>query len=57
MEKIETFLSEDVVVKKRRLRMVVSILVGVVLLHVAGAIVAGVFIVARYIFPRRRISW
>jgi len=51
MEKIETFLSEDAVVKKRRLRMVVSILVGVVLLHVAGAIVAGVFIVARYIFP------
>ncbi|MFZ9964786.1 MAG: hypothetical protein ACO3GO_06215 [Terrimicrobiaceae bacterium] len=51
MEKIEILLNEDAGAKKRRLRMVVSILIGVVLLHVAAGVVAGIFIVAKYIFP------
>lgn len=51
MAKIETLLSEDEVVRKRRIRMVVSIIIGVILLHVAAGVVAGIFIVARYIFP------
>ncbi len=51
MAKIERLLSEDALVKKRRIRMVVSIIIGVILLHVAAGVVAGVFIVARYIFP------
>jgi hypothetical protein len=51
MAKIESLLSEDAVIRKRRIRMVVSIIIGVVLLHLAGGIVAGVFIVAKYIFP------
>jgi hypothetical protein len=51
MAGFESILSEDPELKKRRLRMVVSILIGVVLLHVAAGVVAGIFIVARYIFP------
>lgn len=51
MAGIESLLSEDSGAKKRRIRMVVSILIGVVLLHVAAGVVAGIFIVAKYIFP------
>ena len=51
MAKIESLLSEDALVRKRRIRMVVSIIIGVVLLHVAAGVLAGIFIVARYIFP------
>jgi hypothetical protein len=51
MAEIESLLSENAVVKKRRIRMLISIIVGVILLHVAGGIVAGIFIVAKYIFP------
>ena len=51
MAKIESLLSEDELVRKRRIRMVVSIIIGVILLHVAAGVVAGIFIVARYIFP------
>lgn len=51
MAGIESLLSEDAGAKKRRLRMVISILIGVVLLHVAAGVVAGIFIVAKYIFP------
>lgn len=51
MAAVESFLSEDANAKKRRLRMIVSILIGVVLLHVAAGVVAGIFIVAKYIFP------
>lgn len=51
MASFESILSEDAGVKKRRLRMLLSILIGVILLHVAAGLVAGVFIVAKYIFP------
>ena len=51
MAKIESLLSEDALVRKRRIRMVFSIIIGVILLHVAAGVVAGIFIVARYIFP------
>jgi len=51
MAAVESFFSEDANAKKRRLRMIVSILIGVVLLHVAAGVVAGIFIVAKYIFP------
>ena len=51
MAGFESILREDPEAKKRRLRMVISILIGVVLLHVAGGVGAGIFIVARYIFP------
>lgn len=51
MAKIESLLGEAADVRKRRYRMVVSIIIGVILLHVAGGVVAGVFIVAKYIFP------
>ena len=51
MAGFESILREDPEAKKRRIRMVLSILLGVVLLHVAGGVVAGIFIVAKYIFP------
>lgn len=51
MAGFESILSEDAGAKKRRLRMLVSILIGVVLLHVGAGVVAGIFIVAKYIFP------
>lgn len=51
MAAIESFLSEDDAAKKRRRTTIISILLGVVLLHVAGGVVAGIFIVAKYIFP------
>jgi hypothetical protein len=51
MAAIESLLSEDAGAKKRRIRMVISILIGVLLLHVAAGVIAGIFIVAKYIFP------
>ena len=56
MAEIESLLSEDANVKKRRIRMLVSIIIGVVLLHVAAGVVAGIFIVAKYIFLLLRTS-
>ena len=51
MAAIESLLSESAGAKKRRVRMVISILIGVLLLHVAAGVIAGIFIVAKYIFP------
>ena len=51
MAAIESLLSEGAGAKKRRIRMVISILIGVLLLHVAAGVIAGIFIVAKYIFP------
>jgi len=51
MAAIEAFLSESTAAKKRRWAMLGSILVGVLVLHAAAAVVAGVFVVAKYIFP------
>lgn len=48
---IESLISESRDARKKRWATVVSILVGVLLLHVAAGVVAGVFIVAKYIFP------
>ncbi len=48
---IESLISESSAAKKKRWATVVSILIGVLLLHVAAGVVAGVFIVAKYIFP------
>jgi len=51
MAGIETFLSEDAVAKKRRRKLILTILLGVLILHLAGGIIAGVVVVAKYIFP------
>lgn len=51
MAAVETFLSEDAQAKKRRRKLLLAILIGVVTIHLAGGIVAGVIVVARYIFP------
>jgi hypothetical protein len=51
MAAVESFLNEDANAKKRRRKMLFSILIGVVLLHIAAGVVAGIFVVARYIFP------
>ena len=50
-ESIESLISESSSAKKKRWATIVSILVGVLLLHVAAGVVAGIFIVAKYIFP------
>jgi hypothetical protein len=51
MAAIESFLSESAAAKKRRWAMLGTIFLGVILLHVAAGLVAGIFIVAKYIFP------
>ena len=51
MAAIESFLSESAAAKKRRWAMLGTIFLGVILLHVAAGVVAGIFIVAKYIFP------
>jgi hypothetical protein len=51
MASVETLLSESDIQKKRRRNMVISIIIGVVLLHVGAGVVAGIFVVAKYIFP------
>ena len=51
MAAVESFLNEDAGAKKRRRQMIISILIGVVILHVAAGVVAGIFVVAKYIFP------
>lgn len=51
MAAIEAYLSESAAAKKRRWAMLTSILIGVVLLHLAAGVVAGLFVVAKYIFP------
>jgi hypothetical protein len=51
MAAIESFLSESAAAKKRRWAMFTSILIGVILLHLAAGVVAGIFVVAKYIFP------
>lgn len=48
---IESLISESSAARKKRWATIVSILVGVLLLHVAAGVVAGIFIVAKYIFP------
>jgi hypothetical protein len=51
MAAVESYLNEDAGAKKRRRQMIISILIGVVILHVAAGVVAGIFVVAKYIFP------
>jgi hypothetical protein len=51
MAGVDAFLNESDASKKRRYKTLISILVGVLLLHIAAGVVAGVFIVAKYIFP------
>ena len=51
MAAVESFLNEDAGAKKRRRQMIISILIGVVILHVAAGAIAGIFVVAKYIFP------
>lgn len=51
MAAVESFLSEDELARRRRRKLIVSILIGAVILHLAGGIVAGVIVVAKYIFP------
>lgn len=51
MAAVETFLSEDAQAKKRRRHLLLGILIGVVAIHLAGGIVAGIIVVAKYIFP------
>jgi hypothetical protein len=51
MTSVETLLSESDIQKKRRRQLIISIIIGVVLLHVGAGVVAGIFVVAKYIFP------
>ena len=51
MPAVETFLTEDEKAKRRRRKMILSIIVGVIILHVFAGVVAGVIVVAKYIFP------
>jgi len=51
MPAVDAILSEDAAVRKRRRTLIVSILIGVVVLHVGAGFVAGVIVVAKYFFP------
>jgi len=51
MPGVEHLLSGNRDVKLRRRALVVSILVGAIVLHVAAGVVAGIFVVAKYMFP------
>lgn len=51
MAAVEAFLTEGAAARKRRWAMLGSILIGVIILHVAAGVVAGLFVVAKYIFP------
>ncbi|MBU6181332.1 MAG: hypothetical protein KGR46_00775 [Verrucomicrobia bacterium] len=51
MASVETLLSESDIQKKRRRNMIISIILGVVILHVGAGVIAGIFVVAKYIFP------
>ncbi len=47
---LETLL-DDAAQKKRVKKLIISILIGVVLLHIGAGVVAGVLVVARYLLP------
>lgn len=51
MASVETLLSESEIQKKRRRNLIVSIILGVIILHVGAGVIAGIFVVAKYIFP------
>ncbi len=51
MAALEELLSEGALARKRRRKLIISIIVGVLVLHLLGGIVAGVIVVAKYIFP------
>lgn len=51
MAAISRVLDEAAEVKKRRRKLIITILVAVVVLHVAFGLVAGVLVIAKYIFP------
>jgi len=48
---VESLLSEDVLFKKRRRKLIISIIVGAVILHLIFGIFAGVWVVAKYFMP------
>jgi hypothetical protein len=51
MAAVEAFLTEGASARKRRWAMLGSILIGVIILHIAAGVVAGLFVVAKYMFP------
>jgi hypothetical protein len=51
MPAVETFLSEGERSRKRRKKLIITIILAVIGIHLAGGIVAGVIVVAKYIFP------
>ena len=51
MAAVEAFLTEGAAARKRRWAMLGSILIGVIILHIAAGVVAGLFVVAKYMFP------
>jgi hypothetical protein len=51
MAAVEAFLTEGAASRKRRWAMLGSILIGVIILHIAAGVVAGLFVVAKYMFP------
>jgi hypothetical protein len=51
MASVETLLSESDIQKKRRRQLIISIIIGVIVLHVGAGVIAGIFVVAKYIFP------
>jgi hypothetical protein len=48
---VESLLNDDVLTKKRRRRLIFSIITGVVVLHLAVGFFAGVWVIAKYIMP------
>ena len=51
MAAVEAFLTEGAAARKRRWAMLGSILIGVIILHITAGVVAGLFVVAKYMFP------
>lgn len=51
MAAVESLLSEDEKAKRRRRNLIFTIIAAAVVLHIAGGVVAGVIVVAKYIFP------
>lgn len=48
---VENILDEDVLAKKRRRKLIISIIIGAVVLHLIFGLFAGVWVIAKYLIP------
>jgi hypothetical protein len=48
---VENLLDEDALAKKRRRKLIISIIVGAVVLHLVFGLFAGVWVIAKYLIP------